>query len=185
MTLWPRQLDLRQLHRRSSPIRAGTGGYINSLTYVVINTVMSICARAAGGLRLLALPLPRRQAPVLLAADQPHGAAGGLRAAVLQALFGHRPVRHAMGGGAGPLPVQRAAGGVDPRRLHVGRAAGDRRDGLHRRLFLPALLREDLHAADRQRHRRRGLLLLHVLLGRAAAGAHADHGRTPSRSPPP
>ena len=31
------------------------------------------------------------------------------------------------------------------------RAEGDRRDGLYRRLFLPALLREDLHAADRQR----------------------------------
>ena len=29
---------------------------------------------AAGGLRVLALPLPRRQAPVLLAADEPHGA---------------------------------------------------------------------------------------------------------------
>ena len=50
---------------------------------------------------------------------------------------------------------------------------------------LPALLREDLHAADRLRHRRRRVLLLHVLVGRAAARPHADHGRTPSRSPPP
>ena len=91
--------------------------------------------RAAGGLCLLALPLPRRQAPVLLAAHQPHGAAGGVRAALLQSLFGHRALRHALGGGAGALPVQRAAGGVDPRRLHVRRAAGDRRDGGHRRLF--------------------------------------------------
>src|SRR3954447_10387989 len=38
---------------------------------------------AAGGLRVLALPLPRRQAPVLLAAVEPDGAAGGVRAAVL------------------------------------------------------------------------------------------------------
>jgi glycerol transport system permease protein len=85
-----------------------------------------------------------------------------------------RPDRHAHRGGAGALPVQRAAGGVDPRRLHVRRAEGDRRDGLYRRLLVPALLREDLHAADGIRHRRRGLLLLHVLLGRAAARPHAD-----------
>ena len=104
---------------------------------------------AAGGLRLLALPLPRRQAPVLLAAHQPHGAAGGVRAALLPALFGLRADRHAYRGGARALPVQRAAGGVDPRRLHVRRAEGDRRDRLYRRLFLPALLREDIHAADR------------------------------------
>jgi glycerol transport system permease protein len=42
---------------------------------------------AAGGLRLLALQVLRRQAPVLLAADQPHGAGGGVRAAVLPALL--------------------------------------------------------------------------------------------------
>ena len=41
-----------------------------------------------------------------------------------------RPVRHALGGGAGALPVQRAAGGLDPGRLHVRRAARDRRDRL-------------------------------------------------------
>ena len=124
-------------------------GYINSIIYVVMNTVISVTRGAAGGLCLLALPLPRRQASVLLAADQPHGAAGRVRAAVLPALFGVRPVRHAHRRGAGALPVQRAAGGVDPRRLHVRRAEGDRRDRLYRRLFLPALLREDLHAADR------------------------------------
>ena len=106
---------------------------------------------AAGRLRLLALPVPRRQAPVLLAADQPHGAAGGVRAAVLPALFGGRPVRHALGGGAGPHPVQHPARGVDPRRLHVGRAEGARRDRLCRRLFLLALLLPHLHADDRRR----------------------------------
>ena len=42
---------------------------------------------------------------------------------------------------------------------------------------LPALLRHDLPAADQGRRRRRGLLLLHVQLGRAAAGAHADQRR--------
>src|SRR3954451_22076214 len=74
---------------------------------------------AAGGLRVLALPLPRRQAPVLLAAVEPDGAAGGVRAPVLYPLFGAQPVRYAVGGGAGALPVQRAARGVDPRRFCV------------------------------------------------------------------
>ena len=158
-------------------------GYISSITYVLINMVISVTRGAAGRLRLLALPLPRRQAPVLLAADQPHGAAGGVRAALLPALFGDKPVRHAVGRGAGALPVQHSAGRLDPRRLHVRRAEGDRRDGLYRRLFLAALLREDLHAADRLGHRRHRLLLLHVLVGRAAARQDPDRRWRQSRSP--
>src|SRR4051794_23811286 len=43
--------------------------------------------RAAGSLRVLALPLPRRQASVLLAVVEPDGAAGGVRAAVLQSVL--------------------------------------------------------------------------------------------------
>ena len=39
---------------------------------------------------------------------------------------------------------------------------------------LPALLRDDLHPADQGRRRRGGVLLLHVQLGRVADGAHAD-----------
>ena len=106
---------------------------------------------AAGRLRLLALPFPRRQAPVLLAADQPHGAAGGVRAALLPALFRGRPVRHALGGGPRPYPVQHPARGVDPRRLHVRRAEGAGRDRLCRRLFLLAILHPHLHADHRRR----------------------------------
>jgi glycerol transport system permease protein len=75
---------------------------------------------AAGGLCLLALQLPRRQACVLLAADQPHDAAGGVPAAVLPALHHAGPDGHAHRGGAGAPAVQRAAGGVDSGRLHVG-----------------------------------------------------------------
>ena len=41
---------------------------------------------------------------------------------------------------------------------------------------LPALLLQDLPAADQVGRRRHRLLLLHVQLGRAAAGAHADDG---------
>src|ERR1700722_9804029 len=132
---------------------------------------------AAGGLRVFALSLPRRQASVLLAAVEPDGAGGGLRAAVLQPLFGDQPVRYALGGRTGALHLQRAAGGVDPGRVRVRRAARDRRDGVSRWLFVPAVLHQDPGAIDRQRHRRRRVLLLHVLLGRIAAGAHADLGQ--------
>ena len=45
---------------------------------------------AARGLRVLALQLPGRQACVLLAADQPHDAAGGVPAALLPALHDAR-----------------------------------------------------------------------------------------------
>src|SRR3546814_8123927 len=97
-------------------------------TRCALVTGVQTCALpiSAGRLRLLALPLPRRQAPVLLAADQPHGAAGGLRAAVPATLLGARAVRHPSRGGAGALPVQHTAGGVDSRRLHLRRAEGDR-----------------------------------------------------------
>src|SRR3546814_6641676 len=91
----------------------------------------------------------RRQAPVLLAADQPHGAAGGLRAAVPATLLGARAVRHPSRGGAGALPVQHTAGGVDSRRLHLRRAEGDRRVRLPRRLLLPALRSEE-HTSELQ-----------------------------------
>src|SRR6202140_196493 len=57
-------------------------------------------AGVAGGLRVFAVSLPRRQAFVLLAVVEPDGAGGGLRAAVLQPLFGDQSVRYAMGGGA-------------------------------------------------------------------------------------
>ena len=90
------QRDPRRLH----PVAAATSrsttiakiftdptwynGYINSLD-LCRHQHRPVGGRgAAGRLRLLALPLPRRQASVLLAADQPHGAARGLRAALLQ-----------------------------------------------------------------------------------------------------
>ena len=183
MTLWPHTPTLAalqaHLHRRELVFR--------------LHQLAGICRHqhhpvgvggVAGGLCVLALPFPRRQAPVLLALVEPHGAGRGLCAAVLQSVFGDRPVRYALGGGAGALHLQCAAGGLDPRRLRLRRAARDRRDRVPRRLFLPALLREDPGAADRKRHRCRRLLLLHVLLGRAAAGAHADIRRRQSRSRP-
>src|SRR4030081_1973167 len=133
--------------------------------------------RSSGGLRVFAVSLPRRQASVLLAVVEPDGAGRGLCAAVLQSLFGDQSVRHAVVGGAGPLHLQRPPGGVEPGRVRVRGAARDRRNRVSGRLLVPAVFRQDTGAADRQRHRRRGVLLLHVFLGRIAAGAHADVGQ--------
>ena len=127
LTLWPRSITFDnyikiftdpswywRLHQLAE-LRADQHGVVD-------------LARAAGRLRVFALSVHRRQAPVLLAVVEPHGASGGVRAAVLQPLFRDRPVRHAMGRGAGALPLQRSARGLDPRRVHVRRAARDRRD---------------------------------------------------------
>ena len=97
-------------------------GYINSFIYVSINTVISLTValpaayafsryRFLGDKHLFFWLLTNRMAPpavFLLPFFQLYSALG---------LFDTH-----LRGGAGPLPVQRAAGGVDPGRLHVRRA---------------------------------------------------------------
>ena len=65
-------------------------GYINSLIYVAINTVISVAVALPAAYAFSRYSLPRRQARVLLAADQPDDAAGGVPAAVLPALHDAR-----------------------------------------------------------------------------------------------
>ena len=94
-SMWPRKFTIASyVEILTNPI--WYNGYISSITYVAYKHDDFGHGGTSGGIRFLALPVPRRQASVLLAADQPHGAAGGVRAAVLPALFGHQPVRHAM-----------------------------------------------------------------------------------------
>ena len=95
LTLWPRDLTFAN-YTKIFTDSTWYSGYINSLHLRDHQHAHLDRARAARGLRLLALPVHRRQASVLLAAHQPNGAAGGVRAAVLPALLGDRPVRHAM-----------------------------------------------------------------------------------------
>ena len=59
-SLWPQ--DPRWNYRTIFTDRSWYNGYINSLIYVAINTVDLARRRVAGGLRVLALPVPRRQA---------------------------------------------------------------------------------------------------------------------------
>ena len=126
--------------RPSSPTCSWYSGYINSMIYVAINTVISLLVALPAAYAFSRYSLPRRQARLLLAAHQPDDAAGGVPAAVLPALHDARPDGHAHRGRARAPAVQRAARGLDPRRLHERRPARDRRDRLHRRLLVPALL---------------------------------------------
>ena len=67
-------------------------GYINSIIYVSLNTVISIAVALASGLRILPLPLLGRQAALFLATDQPYGPRRGVCPALLSALLRCGPV---------------------------------------------------------------------------------------------
>ena len=108
-TLWPRNFTLDNYAKIFSD-PTWYWGYINSLIYVVINTAFRFrlhCRR----LCFFTLPFPRRQASVLLALVQPHGSAGGFRAAISSALFGRRAIRHAHRCRPRPYIVQHSLGG--------------------------------------------------------------------------
>ena len=134
---------------RSSPSRPGTRGYINSLIYVVINTVLSVAVALPAAYAFSRYRFLGDKHLFFWLLSQPDGAGGGVRAALLPALLGGGAVRHAHRGRARALPVQRPARGLDPRGLHVGGAEGAGRAGVHRRLsvlevlpsrfFLPAI----------------------------------------------
>ncbi len=91
MTLWPNHPTLMH-YKRIFTDSSWYSGYINSLQYVIINTIISISFALPAAYAFLALSLPRRQASVLLVAVQSYGAPCGVRAAVLQSLFGDQSV---------------------------------------------------------------------------------------------
>ena len=132
---------LRQLPRPSSPTRPGTGGYINSIIYVVMNTVISVAValpaayafsryRFLGDKHLFFWLLTNRMAPPAVFAlpfFQLYSAVGlfdtHIAVALAHCLFNV------------PLAVWILEGFMSRR------AEGDRRDRLYRRLLVPALLR--------------------------------------------
>jgi hypothetical protein len=129
-----------------------------SLTYVAINTVISVTAALPAAYAFNRYHFIGDKYLFFWLLVEPDGAGGGLRHAVLQSLLCHRSVRHGLGGRLGTLPVQRAGGGLDSRGLRRRRAPRDRRDGGDRRLFIPPVLHPDFPAADRQRRRRHRVL---------------------------
>ena len=146
------------------------GAYINSITYVALNTVISVALalpaayafsryRFLGDKHLFFWLLSNRMAPpavFVLPFIQLYSSVG-LFDTHLAVAFAHMLFN---------IPLGR----VDSRRLHVGRSQGAGRDRLCGRLFLPEIFREDFHSDDFGRHWRGGLLLFHVLLGGNAAG---------------
>ena len=67
------------------------GAYINSITYVALNTVISVALALPAAYAFSRYRFLGRQAPVLLAPVEPHGAARRVRAALHPALFIGRP----------------------------------------------------------------------------------------------
>ena len=145
-------------------------GYVNSIIYVMMNTVISLTVALPaayafsryhfmGDKHLFFWLLTNRMAPPAVFA---------CRSCSSIASVG--PVRHPHRGGAGALPVQRAAGGLDPGRVHARGAEGDRRDRLSGRLFsFGRFFTKIFMPLIASGHRRDGVLLLHVLVGRTAA----------------
>jgi hypothetical protein len=149
-------------------------GYINSLYYVSLNTVIS-CGGAAGGLclsryrflgdkHLFFWLLTNRMAPpavFLLPFFQLYSSIGlfdtHIAVALAHCLFNV------------PLAVWILEGFMSACRRRSTKPPTSTATAFR-------VLREDLHPADRLRHRRDGVFLLHVLLGRTAAGAHPDVG---------
>ncbi len=174
-SLWPANPTLRN-YTVIFTDPAWYSGYINSIIYVALNTVISVSVALPAGLRLLSLPflgdkhlffwlLTNRMAPPAVFAlpfFQLYSAFGlidtHIAVALAHCLFNVPLAVWILEGFMSGVPKE-----IDETPIST---------------VIPSrLLREDLHAADRLGHRGRRLLLLHVLLGRTTAGPHADHHR--------
>ena len=184
-TLWPQRLHARRTTARSSPIRPGTAATSTRSPTCVINTVISVAValpaayafsryRFLGDKHLFFWLLTNRMAPPAVFAlpfFQLYSAIGlfdtHIAVALAHCLFNI------------PLAVWILEGFMSgvPKELDETAFV----DGYPFWRFFVT----HLHADHRRRHRRGGVLLLHVLLGRAAARQDADLGRRPSRSPRP
>ena len=122
LTLWPQDFTLAN-YKVIFTDESWYSGYINSLYYVCLNTVISLSValpaayafsryRFLGDKHLFFWLLTNRMAPP---------------AVFLLPFFQlYSSVRHAHRCRSGALPFQRAAGGMDSGRLHVGCSEGDR-----------------------------------------------------------
>ena len=152
-TLWPQDFTLdNYITIFTDP--SWYNGYINSLTYVVMNMVIAISVALPAAYAFSRYKFLGDKHLFFWAAYQSHGAPCSVRSAVLSAVLGLRPDRYPYRRGTRSLPVQCAAGSLDTRGFHVRCAERDRRDRLYRWLFVPAFLREDFYPTYRFWNRR-------------------------------
>ena len=94
--------------------------FMVSLTYVAINTVISVTVALPAAYAFNRYHFIGDKYLFFWLLVEPDGAGGGVRHAVFQSLLCHRSVRHDLGRGSRPLPVQRAGRGLDSRRFRSG-----------------------------------------------------------------
>jgi glycerol transport system permease protein len=87
LTLWPQNPTL-QHYRKIFTDPSWYTGYLNSIIYVVLNTIISISVALPAAYAFSRYRFLGDKHLFFWLPDQPHGAAGGLRSALLPALFG-------------------------------------------------------------------------------------------------
>src|ERR1051325_2560767 len=136
-SLWPHAFTLAN-YRIIFTDPTWYNGYIASIEYVVLNTILSVAValpaayafsryRFLGDKHLFFWLLTNRMAPPAVFALPFYQLYSAMRRL---ALPGDRPFRPAVRRGARPPALQHPARRLDPGRLHVGRAEGARRDRL-------------------------------------------------------
>ena len=169
-TLWPREPTLDN-YRTILTDPSWYMGYVNSLIYVVMNTViLSVAAALPAAYAFSRYSFLGDKHLFFWLLDQPYGAAGGVRPAVSSSFIPRSvfSIRHIAVALAHclfnvPLAVWILEGFMRGVPREIDETAYI--DGYS----LPEVFRKDIHAVDFVWNRRGGLLLLHVLLGRTAA----------------
>ena len=165
-TLYPHNFTLESYREIFPMYPVLYNGYISSITYVFDQHAHLGRRGVACGLCVFPLSVRRRQAPLFLAPDEPHGPRPAVFALPFFQLYSaiglfdtHIAVALAHCLFNIPLAVWILEGFMSGVPKEIDETAYI--DGYS----FPLLLREDLHAADRIGRRRRSVLLLHVLVG--------------------
>lgn len=93
-------------------------GYFNSIIYVSLNTVISVCVALPAAYAFSRYRFLGDKQLFFLAVDQPNGPGCCFCTAFLSAVFFGWLVRHTSCRGSGTLLVQHPSGCLDPRRVH-------------------------------------------------------------------
>jgi len=182
LTLWPQHLTLNNFITIFTDESWYSGYKIHSVTYVVLNTVISLALALPAAYAFSRYRFLGDKQPLLLASDQPHGAAGvfALPFFNLYSAIGLFDTPWAV---ALRTACSTCRCGVDPRRLHFRRAReidetaqidGYSFPHFFVKIFVPLIA---------SRHRRGGVLLLSCSHGSSCCSPARSPRSMPSRSP--